>query len=535
MAHLYDLIIIGSGPAGLGAAIYAQRARLDTLVIEKAMVSGGQVLTTYEVDNYPGLPGISGYDLGLKLREHADKLGAQFAEDEVERVEDGGPGAPKRVICAGETYEARALILATGAVHRKLGIPGEEEFAGMGVSYCATCDGAFFRNKTAAVIGGGDVAVEDAIFLARMCSKVYLIHRRDALRAAKSLQESLMALDNEIERRQLLVHRYGAHDILDYQARRRSNPDMEEMPFLILVIDEFADFKAQYPDFTGSLNHIFRGGRALGIYTVIMTQKPAGVVTEQMTANANFRWCLKVMSESDSREMLGINDAAYLNKPGRSYVKIGTGVPELVQPFYSGAPYYPDGKRRKPAPAVARVSLNGERQPVAGFPQKSAGPAKGTQLQAVVQAIASYCRQNGIAPARQVWTEPLPEKLDLSRLLPGGRLWDKAADWAESPQSPTAYLGLTDDPANQCQTVAVHRFWTDGHLLAYGMPLSGKTTFLQTLLVSLCSCYTPGQVQLYLSLSWADSGCGAWKNSPMWAARPGMRSRRSSERFWTCF
>ena len=171
MAHLYDLIIIGSGPAGLGAAIYAQRARLDTLVIEKAMVSGGQVLTTYEVDNYPGLPGISGYDLGLKLREHADKLGAQFAEDEVERVEDGGPGAPKRVICAGETYEARALILATGAVHRKLGIPGEEELAGMGVSYCA-------------------------IFLARMCSKVYLIHRRDALRAAKSLQESLMALDN---------------------------------------------------------------------------------------------------------------------------------------------------------------------------------------------------------------------------------------------------------------------------------------------------------------------------------------------------
>ena len=314
----------------------------------------------------------------------------------------------------------------------------------------------------------------------------------------KDIQRCLMALDNEIERRQLLVDRYGAHDILGYQARRRTNPDMEEMPFLILVIDEFADFKAQYPDFTGPLDHIFRGGRALGIYTVIMTQKPAGVVTEQMTANANFRWCLKVMSESDSREMLGINDAAYLNKPGRSYVKIGTGVPELVQPFYSGAPYYPDGKRRKPAPAVARVSLNGERQPVVGLPQKSAGPAKGTQLQAVVQAIASYCRQNGIAPARQVWTEPLPEKLDLSRLLPGGRLWDKAADWAESPQSPTAYLGLTDDPANQCQTVAVHRFWTDGHLLAYGMPLSGKTTFLQTLLVSLCSCYTPGQVQLYL-------------------------------------
>ena len=196
MTHVYDLIIIGSGPAGLGAAIYAQRARLDTLVIEKAMVSGGQVLTTYEVDNYPGLPGIGGYDLGLKFREHADTLGAQFQEDQVLKVEDDGPDGTKRVVCVNGTYEAKALILATGAVHRKLGIPGEEEFGGMGVSYCATCDGAFFRNKVTAVIGGGDVAVEDAIFLARMCSKVYLIHRRDSLRAAKSLQESLMALEN---------------------------------------------------------------------------------------------------------------------------------------------------------------------------------------------------------------------------------------------------------------------------------------------------------------------------------------------------
>lgn len=192
--HRYDLIIAGSGPAGLAAAIYAQRARLDTLVIEKEMVSGGQVLTTYEVDNYPGLPGLGGYDLGMKFREHADKLGAVFAEDEVVKVE--GLGEYKRVIGRHETYETRTLIIATGAHHRKLGVPGEEELAGAGVSYCATCDGAFFRNKTTAVIGGGDVAVEDAIFLARMCSKVYVIHRRDQLRAAKSLQEKLLSLPN---------------------------------------------------------------------------------------------------------------------------------------------------------------------------------------------------------------------------------------------------------------------------------------------------------------------------------------------------
>ena len=193
---MYDLTIIGSGPAGLAAAIYAQRAKLNTLVIERAMVSGGQVLNTYEVDNYPGLPGIGGYELGMKFREHADKLGALFAEDEVVRVEDEGAGKVKRVVGEKDTYEAKSLILATGAHHRLLEVPGEKELSGAGVSYCATCDGAFFRNKVTAVIGGGDVAVEDAIFLARMCSKVYVIHRRNELRAAKSLQEKLFSLDN---------------------------------------------------------------------------------------------------------------------------------------------------------------------------------------------------------------------------------------------------------------------------------------------------------------------------------------------------
>lgn len=194
MEKIYDLIIIGSGPAGLAAAIYAQRAKLDTVVIEENFVSGGQVVTTYEVDNYPGLPGISGMDLGTTLREHAEKMGAVFIRDKVLGLELEGPD--KIVTGKKETYHARTVILATGAKHRMLGVPGEEELSGMGVSYCATCDGAFFRGKTVAVAGGGDVAVEDAIFLARACEKVYLIHRRDELRAAKILQERLMALDN---------------------------------------------------------------------------------------------------------------------------------------------------------------------------------------------------------------------------------------------------------------------------------------------------------------------------------------------------
>ncbi len=193
---IYDVIIIGSGPAGLAAAIYAQRAKLTTVVLEKEYMSGGQVVNTYEVDNYPGLPGIGGFELGMKFREHAEKLGAQFINIEVKHIGPEDEGRVKVVYTDSEEFRARTLILAMGARHRELGIPGEKELAGMGVSYCATCDGAFFKGRTVAVVGGGDVAVEDALFLARGCEKVYLIHRRDELRAAAVLQEQLKKCEN---------------------------------------------------------------------------------------------------------------------------------------------------------------------------------------------------------------------------------------------------------------------------------------------------------------------------------------------------
>lgn len=191
---MYDLIIIGSGPAGLSAAVYGKRAGFRTLVLEKNPMSGGQVLNTYEVDNYLGMPGINGFDMGMQFREHADKLGAEFVEADVTELVNG---ADRKIVKTSEgDFEGRAVIIATGATHRHLGAPGEEELSGMGISYCATCDGAFYKGKTTAVIGGGDVAVEDAIFLARGCRKVYLVHRREELRAAKSLQDQLVALPN---------------------------------------------------------------------------------------------------------------------------------------------------------------------------------------------------------------------------------------------------------------------------------------------------------------------------------------------------
>lgn len=194
MEQIYDLIIVGSGPAGLSAAIYAERARLSTITIEKNYVSGGQIINTYEVDNYPGMPKSNGFELAQSFRNHAEGLGAKFVSDKVKAITVTEAGI-KEVTTEKGAYQAKTVIIATGAKHRVLGVSGEEKLNGCGVSYCATCDGAFFKNKTVAVVGGGDVAVEDAIFLARGCEKVYLIHRRDSLRAAKVLQEN--ALKNE--------------------------------------------------------------------------------------------------------------------------------------------------------------------------------------------------------------------------------------------------------------------------------------------------------------------------------------------------
>lgn len=191
---MHDLIIIGAGPAGLAAAIYASRAELDYILIEENFVNGGQIIDTYEIDNYPGLPGLSGMELAEKMADHAEKLGAEVVNAAVEGLELEGD--VKKVMTDEGTFEARAVIIASGAAHSHLGVPGEEELAGRGVSYCATCDGAFYRGKTTVVIGGGDVAVEDAIFLARGCEKVYVVHRRDELRAVKTLQTALFALPN---------------------------------------------------------------------------------------------------------------------------------------------------------------------------------------------------------------------------------------------------------------------------------------------------------------------------------------------------
>ena len=187
----YDVAIIGSGPAGLSTAVYLKRAMLSVVLIEKEYFSGGQMLFTESIDNYLGFENISGFDLAQKFRKHAENLGAEFIAGTVKSLQKG-----KIILNDGKEINAKAIVIASGASHKKLGAKGETELSGNGVSYCATCDGAYFKEKNAIVVGGGDTALEDAIYLANICSKVTLVHRRNEFRAKKALVTAFEKLNN---------------------------------------------------------------------------------------------------------------------------------------------------------------------------------------------------------------------------------------------------------------------------------------------------------------------------------------------------
>jgi len=190
--RIYDVIIAGAGPAGMTAAVYASRANLSTLMIERG-IPGGQMANTEDVENYPGYDHILGPDLSNKMFDHSKKFGAEYAHGDIKEIIDEGDY--KTIKAGDKEYKTKALIIATGAEYKKLGVEGEDELAGRGVSYCAVCDGAFFKEKELVVVGGGDSAVEEGVYLTRFANKVTIIHRRSELRAQKILQDR--AFDNE--------------------------------------------------------------------------------------------------------------------------------------------------------------------------------------------------------------------------------------------------------------------------------------------------------------------------------------------------
>ena len=192
----YDVGIIGSGPAGLSAAIYAKRANLSAVVIEKEYEGTGQIAESGQVDNYLGLPGISGYDLGEQFREHAVKLGVAFLEQEVTEIKKEDSAIFTIIFEDGSSVETKTVIYAAGAAPRRANIPGEQEYSGKGVSYCAICDGSFYRGKKVAVLGGGDTALDDAVYLADLAEQVYVIHRRKEFRGAATTVEKLRKKEN---------------------------------------------------------------------------------------------------------------------------------------------------------------------------------------------------------------------------------------------------------------------------------------------------------------------------------------------------
>lgn len=192
---MLDILIIGSGPAGLSAAIYAKRANLDVVVVEKMYYGTGQIAESNMVDNYLGFSEINGFELGQKFREHAVHLGVEFKNGEAQKFEFADNFWHVH-FKDGDVVETKTVIYAAGAIHRHLGIPGENDFSGKGVSYCATCDGAFFKEKVAAVVGGGDTALDDALYLSDLCKKVYLIHRREEFRGSAITVQKLKDKEN---------------------------------------------------------------------------------------------------------------------------------------------------------------------------------------------------------------------------------------------------------------------------------------------------------------------------------------------------
>lgn len=328
------------------------------------------------------------------------------------------------------------------------------------------------------------------------------------------IDRNLIALKSELNRRMELLSRYGAKSILEYKKMQKEHRDMEMLPFLILVLDEFADFKKQFPDFMGTIDTILREGRSIGVYTILMAQNPNGIITDQVNANVGFRWCLKVASESASREILGKNDAAAILNPGRAYVKANTPrgeVYELIQSFFSGAAYQPDVKKTDAKTTVNLVEVNGRRiKGAVKKEQKKKGQK--TQLEAVMEALTEYASSHAVRQARKIWQEKLPNEILLFSLL------EKRAEASVSKEetknehketrsqnkenrsieSPVAVLGCMDDPAAQRQDILTHSFWEEGNLAVVGSGQTGKTTFLQTLLVSMCMSYQPDEVLFYL-------------------------------------
>lgn len=314
-----------------------------------------------------------------------------------------------------------------------------------------------------------------------------------------NIDRNLIAIQSELRRREAIIDRYSSKNIKNINDLNKAYDNgivPEKLPILLIAIDEYAEFKKNYPDFGAEIDSLTSKGRALGIFVILMTQKPAGVVSSKSEDNIKFRWCLRVANYSASREMLGRPDAAKINTPGRAYIKVGEDdVFEQVQAFWSGAEYDPQKKKNTNSfTAIKQVTLSGERLTCEQKPETRSAQSNESEIDAVVRYIAAYCKDNRIKAAKKVWTEDLPERIALPELMSeyfNGRVWPKSTSFAP-------VIGLTDDPASQRQYPQTIDFSQKGHTIVYGAPTTGKTTLLKTFITSAAMTRQPNELSMYI-------------------------------------
>jgi len=315
-----------------------------------------------------------------------------------------------------------------------------------------------------------------------------------------NIDRNLVAIQSEVHRRETIIDKFsskGIKNVNDLNKAYEKGIVPEKLPILLVVIDEYAEFKKVFPDFGTEIDSLTSKGRALGMFIVLMTQKPAGVVSAKSEDNIKFRWCLRVANYAASREMLGRGDAAKLSTPGRAFVKVGEDdVYEEVQSYWSGAPYLPNKEKaeKNSRVTISYVRLDGKRIACEQQTSRSTEQSSDIEIDVIVRHIVEYCEQSNIAPAERIWTEKLPERLVLTDIL--RKSFSVETGWPTS-QNTSASIALVDDPEKQQQYPLVLDFAKTGHILVYGSPVSGKTTLLQTLIVSLAMSCPPDSVNVY--------------------------------------
>lgn len=326
-----------------------------------------------------------------------------------------------------------------------------------------------------------------------------------------SIERNLIALENELTRRKALLDKYQVSNITAYLKLLHEGRAEESLSYLFVVIDEFAEFKARFPNFMQIVNRIFAVGRTLGIHVLLLTQKPANVVDDKMNANTRFRWCLKVANSADSKDMLKHADAAKITNPGRAFVQVGEDeIFEEIQSYWSGAPYNPyrDLSMQRES-KVSIVNLYGER--ICYEPEKTTGyRAEKNEIDVIVEYLHNYAVQNNIAQARAIWSPRLPETVYLRNIL---QLAFDGEKWSQSDNTLQPVIGLIDNPTLQSQYPLRLNLSDEGHYVIYGAPGSGKTTLLYTTIMSLALAYTPETVNMYL-MDFGGGSLSSFRNLP---------------------